>query len=311
MIFFDAHCDILSQIHTAGDLFSNARQWDARRALSNGPFIQVFSCFAENRETRGKEMQSQLKMAVSAESKYPDKLKIIRSQKDLDDAVDSKSATKVYGMLEAEGAEILGRSLSELNRCYDMGLRILTLAWNYDNEVCDSAAEQRRHNGLSDFGRQVVEKAQALGIAIDVSHSSDKTFEDVMGITHKPVIASHSNARALCGHRRNLTDAQIKAVAATGGVIGINFYSRFLKNTGNANSKDIIRHIEYIAALAGVSSVGFGCDFDGCDLLPAGIRGVEDLGRVTEALLKLNYSEEDVKAIAGGNFIGLMKRMRQ
>lgn len=308
MLFFDAHCDILSRIDTPEALFSNRFHWDAQRALSNGPFIQVFASFAGSRfrDQPEKVMESQLQKAIVAENQYPGRLKLIRTAKDLENALKDQSNSKVYGLLEAEGGEILGGSLEKLDRLYDMGLRVLTLAWNFDNELCDSVAGQSRHNGLSAFGREVVARAQELGMLIDVSHCSDKTLEDVLLITQKPITASHSNARALCSHPRNLTDDQIKALARSGGVIGINFYPLFLDNSGNAQFMDIIKHIEYISALVGPEHVGLGSDFDGFSGLPHGMNGVEELYKIPEALLRLNYTEAHVKAIAGENFTRLL-----
>lgn len=313
MLFFDAHCDILSRIDTPEELVANAYHWDAKRALTNGPFIQVFSLFegSGHPDQTKIKMEAQLQQAIKAEKKYPDRLKLIRSVADLNEGVNKNSKTLVYGLIEAEGAEILGGSLSELVRMYEMGLRVLTLSWNYDNEVCDSVAGKNIHNGLSPFGKQVVESAQNLGVLIDVSHASDKTVEDVAALSHKPITASHSNSRAQCGHRRNLTDNQIRIIARGSGVIGINLCPAFLEDSGNASMVDIIRHIEHISALAGTYAIGFGCDFDGIESLPKGIRGVEDLSRIPEALLQLNYPETDVKAITGGNFLRLMKQTLQ
>lgn len=311
MHFFDAHCDILSAIYNPRELLSNKRHWDVERALSNGPFFQVFSLFAEDGSpgTRKKRMEDQLEMVHEAERLYPEKLKMVRSIGDLDEWLNKKDVNQVRYMIEAEGAEILGESLEELDRLYDRGLRILTLSWNYDNAVCDSVAGQNTHNGLSEFGRQVVERAESLGIIIDLSHCSDKTFSDVEEIAAKPFIASHSNSRTLCKHRRNLTDSQIISIAKRGGIIGINLFPPFLTDSGNALILDIIRHIEYISALVGTSYVGFGFDFDGIGYAPEAIRGVEDTIKVAEALLRLNYSEESVKGITGLNFAGLMRRI--
>jgi len=310
MLIFDAHCDILSKINSEKELFKNNHHWDAERALANGPFIQVFSAFDKTlpRNKARKSMEKQIKMALSIEEKCPDKFKIIRRKEDLDTCIMEYSRQKVFGILEAEGAEILGGSLEEFERLYSLGLRILTLCWNYDNDVCDSVAGDNTHNGLSGFGHRVIEKAGSLGVLIDLSHASDKTFEDVLSMTGRPVTASHSNARAVCSHRRNLTDSQIKAIAHSGGVIGINFYPFFLNNSGNAHILDIIRHIEYIAALAGTDYIGFGADFDGIEIKPAGIKGVQNMYDVINELLKLNYPEDAVKAIAGGNFVRLMRQ---
>jgi len=312
MIFFDAHCDILSAITKPEELFSNNKHWDADRALSNGTFIQVLSLFAEGRNWREikDKMEAQLARVLLADKNYPERIKIIREKDELSNCVNSFEPHKIGCFIEAEGAEIIGESLAELERLYGAGLRILTLSWNYDNAVCDSVAGNNRHNGLSAFGRQVVEKAEELGIIIDVSHASDKTFSDVAQVSHKPFIASHSNCRSICSHRRNLTDEQIKWIAKSGGVIGINLCPDFLNNSGNAGLADIISHIEHISSLVGTAYVGFGCDFDGIDSLPAGISGVQDMGKIIDILLRLNYKEEDVKNIAGLNFVRLLQDMQ-
>lgn len=304
MLFVDAHCDILSRIQEPEQLFSNHYHWDAKRALSNGPFIQVFSLFAQgSTETEIKdEMEAQLKLITLAENEYPSRLKIIKSNDDI-----SNIKGQVGCIIEAEGAEIIGNSLDEIDRLYDAGLRILTLCWNNDNRVCDSIAGKKTHNGLSEFGYQVVEKAQDKGIIIDVSHASDKTFYDIAQIAKGAFIASHSNCRTLCSNKRNLTDDQIKTIAKNHGFIGINLYANFLNNMGNAHMLDIIKHIDYIAALVGISTIGFGCDFDGVDRLPQNINGVEDTSKIIDRLLQLNYSEEDVKGIAGFNFLRVLE----
>ncbi len=311
MLYFDAHCDILSVIKTPEMLLSNKRHWDLERALSNGPFLQVFSLFAqgENSSVIKRKMETQLERVHKAESMYPDRLKMIRCLGDLRDWEQENNTRQVRYIIEAEGAEILGESLSELDRLHSEGLRILTLSWNYDNAVCDSVAGHNTHNGLSEFGRLVIERAENLGVLIDLSHCSDKTFNDVDAIAKKPFIASHSNSRALCCHKRNLTDEQIKSIARRDGMIGINLLPDFLVDSGNAQFMDIIKHIEYISAMVGTTYVGFGFDLDGIDSLPEGIRGVEDTSKVVEALLKLNYSEDAVKGIAGLNYARLMRRI--
>lgn len=309
MFFFDAHCDILSAVTTPEELFSNNKHWDVDRALSNGRFIQVLSLFAEGKDSNEikDKMETQLARALLAEKSYPESIKMIRTKDELSHCVNSFESQEIGCFIEAEGAEIIGDSLSELDRLYEAGLRILTLSWNYDNAVCDSIAGNNRHNGLSAFGRQVVKRAEDLGIIIDVSHASDKTFSDVAQISRKPFIASHSNSRSVCPHRRNLADEQISCIAKSGGVIGINLCPDFLNNSGNADLMDIIRHIEHISALVGTSSIGFGCDFDGIDNLPVGILGVQDMSKIIETLLRLNYKEEDVKNVAGLNFIRLLQ----
>jgi len=306
MLIFDAHCDILSKIGKASDLLSNRRQWDILRALRYGCFVQVLTCFADDlyRSFPQQHMQAQFMLGLEAEREHP-QLTLIRARRDLERI----SEGHVYGILGAEGAEIIGGSLAELDRLYQLGLRIMTLSWNYDNEVCDSIAGQNTHHGLSDFGRQVVRRLESLGVVVDVSHISDKSLEDVLEIAKKPVTASHSNARALCGHRRNLTDDQIKRIASGGGVIGINLYPPFLEYTGNAGILSIIKHIDYIAGLVGTGAIGLGCDFDGVDDLPDGISGVESVGSILNMLARMNYSDRDIEGIAGKNYVRLFTQI--
>lgn len=324
MLFVDAHCDILSKIKIPQELFSNNHHWDAKRALSNGPFIQVLSLFAheKNLTDTKTEMKKQLELANLAEKKYPDRLLIIKNFSQASSFSETSKSSKkqqnnisggnanpnqIGCIIEAEGSEIIGETLEELDSLYDEGLRILTLCWNYDNRVCDSVAGHSKHNGLSAFGKKVIRKAQSMGIIIDVSHASDKTFSELAQISQNPFIASHSNSRAICSHKRNLTDEQIKTIAERGGFIGVNLFPDFLNTLGNARLVDIIKHIEHMAALVGSSYIGFGCDFDGIDRTPLGINGVEDMSKIIEELLKLNYLEDTVIGIAGLNFMRLLK----
>jgi len=307
MLIFDAHCDTLSKISHPGELIKNGFHWDLERAGRYQAYVQVLASFAGDnfRADPAAVMAAHLEKALAFEKAYPKRLKIIRTASDLKAA----EAGGVFGILGAEGAELFKGSLNELERWYQKGLRVVTLCWNYDNEVCDSVAGKRTHHGLSAFGRKVVERMQELGMVIDLSHASDETFEDVLACVDSPVTATHSNCRALCSHPRNLTDAQIRKIARTGGVIGINFYSCFLTESEKAGIKDIINHIEHMAGLVGTRHIGFGCDFDGASPMPEGIRGAESLHLVLEALARANYTDQDIRMIAGGNFMRLFAQV--
>lgn len=307
MLIFDCHCDTLSKINNPDELYRNNYHWDIERAGRYGAYVQVLASFADHdlRRDPAGVMEAQLERALAFEKAYPDRLRLIRSASDLAEA----EAGGVFGILGAEGAEIFRGSLNRLEQWYRKGMRVVTLCWNYDNEVCDSVAGRRTHHGLSDFGRRVVERMQELGMVIDLSHASDETFDDVIACAKMPVVASHSNCRALCGHPRNLTDAQIRSIAETDGVIGINFYAYFLRDSGNAKIKDIVSHIDHIAGIAGTRHIGLGCDFDGASPMPEGIKGAQGLYLVLEALARANYSEQDIRMIAGGNFLRLFTRV--
>ncbi len=201
--------------------------------------------------------------------------------------------------------------IAVLKMMYRLGVRSIALTHNHSNQIADSAMEAGRSvhdgGGLTAFGREVVRQMNRLGMVIDVSHISDKAFFDIMEITDSPIIASHSNSRRLCNHPRNLSDDQIRAISANGGVIGVNLFPVFLNDKGSASIRDVIAHIEYIAALAGIEHVGIGSDFDGIDSLPAGIRGVEDIASIYEALSILNYNQDDIMMIAGLNHMRILQ----
>ena len=160
--------------------------------------------------------------------------------------------------------------------------------------------------GLSQFGEKVVRQMNRLGMAIDVSHLSEKGFWDAAEISEKPFIASHSNAKSICSHKRNLSDEQIKEIINKKGFIGVNFYPPFLTDCDRCGIKDIIKHIEHILSLGGENNIGFGSDFDGVDYLPDGIEGAQDYYKIIDELLKLGYSEKLVRKISCENFINVL-----
>ena len=185
----------------------------------------------------------------------------------------------------------------------------LCLTWNYRNEIADGVFESESRGGLTLFGKEVVKNMNSLGMLIDLSHISERGFWDVMELSKQPVITSHSNAKKICSHIRNLHDEQIMAIKNNGGVIGINLCPDFLSDNKDAYLKDIIKHIEYIVGLTGIDHIGLGADFDGIDSLPKDINGVEDIYKIADELLKLNYSNEDVEKFLGKNFLRIIKEI--
>jgi membrane dipeptidase len=192
---------------------------------------------------------------------------------------------------------------------YHRGMRILTLTWN--NRVGVPWATAHNHpnaatQGLTDFGKSVIRIMDSLGIIIDVSHAGPKTIDDVIATTVNPIIASHSNARTLRNNSRNLTDAQIQAIASRNGVIGINFYPPFL-GSETPTIDTVIKHIDYIRQLVGVDFIALGSDFDGIEITPVGLQDVTRLPALTEALLLRGYSREVLRKILGENFLRLFR----
>jgi len=191
-----------------------------------------------------------------------------------------------------------------------LGVSYITLCHNKNNDICDSAADPAEWNGLSHFGKEVVSEMNRLGIIIDVSHASEKTFYDVLQHSRTPVIASHSSVRALTDHRRNLTDEQIKALAAKGGVIQICLYKEFVnRESEKASLSDVVRHICYVADLVGVDYVGIGSDFDG-DGEVIGCRSANELIQITMRLLEAGFDCNSIEKIWGGNLMRVMRAVQ-
>lgn len=214
-------------------------------------------------------------------------------------------------MLGLENASPIGSELSKLEWFRREGVRYVTLCHNADNQVCDSAAGNGLNNGLSSFGREVVRKMNELGMLVDCAHISDKSFYDVLDVSQKPIVSTHSCCRALAGHRRNMSDGMLRELSANGGVIQINFYPVFLQDgcTDNGPSCPYTRiadHIDHAVEVAGVDHVGIGSDFDGIDITPEGMEDVSMTWKIFDELRSRGYSEKDLSKIAGENFLRVL-----
>ena len=208
-------------------------------------------------------------------------------------------------MLGIENGLALNGQLQNLNHFAQRGIVYMTLCHNGDNDICDSARGCNTHNGVSQFGQQVIREMNRLGIMVDLSHASERSFYDALNISEQPIVCSHSSCRALCDHPRNLTDEQMRALAAKGGVMQITMYNGFLVKDGEATVQDALRHLEHAIQVMGIDHVGIGTDFDG----DGGIRGMassSEMLNFTRQLMARRYSENDIQKIWGGNFLRVM-----
>ena len=204
-----------------------------------------------------------------------------------------------------ENGYAIGRDLSLLEYFKQRGIVYMTLCHNGDNDICDSARGNAEHGGLSAFGREVVEEMNRLGILVDMSHAAESSFYDALELSKVPIVCSHSSARALCDHPRNLTDDQMRASAKRDGVAQTTVYSGFLRKEGQATIIDAVEHLCHAAKVMGVEHVGLGTDFDG----DGGVPGLADASEVinfTRHLLRRQFSEQDIRLIMGGNFLRAM-----
>lgn len=225
-----------------------------------------------------------------------------------DQLYQNKSAGVKSVVLGIENGYAIAKDISNVAKYRDKGVAYMTLCHNGDNDICDSARGNIEHNGLSSFGREVVAEMNRVGMMVDLSHASEKTFYDVLECSNVPVICSHSSSRLLCDHPRNLTDNQMRALAAKGGVAQVCLYSGFLKKGGGATVDDAVKHIVHMVDVMGIDSVGIGSDFDGGGGLP----GLEDASRfnsLTRRLMREGFSDDDLSKIWGRNFIRVWKQI--
>jgi len=328
----DAHsdllaCDVLWQ-HRLGRKGVMEKDW-VPRMKKGGIDTRVTVIFHEAEYVPELALKGGLDMAVVWNEEFDESPSIARITK-FDDIDNAKKDGKIGLILGMEGAEPLGNDINLLPVFYTLGLRMLTLTHELRNYVADGTHffPQKEGNvgGITDFGVKVVEECNNLGIVIDVSHLNDPGFWDVMKFSKAPIVASHSNCRALASHPRNLTDDQIKAIVDKDGVIGMNCYSAFVDDE-NIDLEHYLNHVDHIVKLGGIRNVGLGFDFtdytfkyymytaeDVQEQLPnaAAVKGLtkdEEVPNVTEGLLKRGYSDEEIELILGKNFLRVFKEV--
>ena len=217
----------------------------------------------------------------------------------------AKAAGKKIIMPAIENGYAIGRDLSNIEKFRNDGVVYMTLCHNGDNDICDSARGNGEHGGLSPFGRSVVAEMNRVGMVVDLSHASEQTFYDVLEASSVPVVCSHSSCKALCDHPRNLTDEQLRAIAAKDGVVQVTMYKGFLVESGDATLGDFMRHLEHAISVAGIDHVGIGTDFDG-DGAVQGCSDASQLINITRELLRRGYCDADITKLWGENWLRVM-----
>lgn len=227
-----------------------------------------------------------------------------------EDIVNLKKAGKKAVLLGIENGYAIGKNIDLLQDFKHTGVSYITLCHNKNNDICDSAMDVSEWNGLSPYGMDVIREMNRLGIMIDLSHASEKSFYDALTYSQKPVIASHSSVFALKNHPRNLKDDQLKALASNGGVVQICLYKHFLNaNPDQASLTDVLNHIRYVIDLVGIDYVGIGSDFDG-DGEVIGCRAANEMIQITMRLLNLGFDKESIRKIWGGNLLRVMNAVQ-
>ena len=309
---FDLHCDTAlallgDTLDQAGSLRKNRLHVDLERAGTLAGYCQCFACFT----TPAMEKWFQKSPVVVFERELASVMRETGKNADViglcytpEEVEKNLASGKMSAILTIEGPAGFDYDPELLEDLYRVGFRITTLGWNEQNTLCGSNVTG---GGLTEQGREYVRQAQKLGMLVDVSHISDEAFWDIMEISVAPVIASHSNSRAVFSHSRNLTDEMFLAICKTGGVAGINLFTEFLGE--NATIQTICDHIIHFLSLDPEGKhIALGGDLDGCDTLPEGLTGVQDYIKLEEALLQRGISREIVENIFWNNAMGVMKR---
>ena len=234
-----------------------------------------------------------------------------------DKASDVRNAVasgKIAILLGIEGGISLNDNLDNIRMYRKLGVRRLNLTWNGDLDWAGAAyanpnnrSAKATGKGLNEFGVKVVKTLNNNGIVVDCSHASDQTIQDVLKVSSKPIICSHSNSRTLCAVPRNISDELIREIAAHGGVVGINFYPPHLSKTKSANVDTVVQHIRHVVSIAGIDHVGIGSDWDGIEMTARGLNHAGKFQNLVSALKKAGFSDVDLRKILGENFMRVLK----
>lgn len=353
MIVVDEHNDvIITSILPGKDIGKRLKtgHTDLPRLKEGGVDVQVFAVWSDDKKWKKnafKHANDQIDSLEKQINNNPDKIELAKSYADIERINKSGKIAAVIGI---EGGNMIEGSEDNLEALYNRGARYLTLTWNYNLPWVTAAAEEvktkdKKGKGLTEKGKSIIRKMNELGMMVDLSHGGEQTFYDVLSVTTKPILVSHSNAAALTPHYRNLKDAQLEALKKNGGVIGVNFYSEFLdsdypkrvrnlyfkshkkdstnrnysigkmysglsakqKNLANAPLERVLKHIDYLVSKVGIDHVAIGSDFDGIESPPQELEDVSKFPTLTKALLERGYSKEDIAKIMGLNFLRLLK----
>lgn len=311
MRIIDMHCDTLIEGWRKPErsFYDGDTSINLKLLKENGSLLQFFAMYLSRNEMKTMDSYDILKGIYgyyqTQMEKYSDIIKPVYSAQDV---LENEKKGLLSSLLTVEDGVFIDGKIERVQEVYDMGVRLITLMWNFENSVgfpCSDDPEAHL-KGLKPFGIEVVEKMNELGIIIDVSHMSEGGFYDVARYSKKPFVASHSCARALCNHRRNLTDDQLKTLGNAGGIAGVNFECSFLKEGSNCATYDqIIEHLLYMKDKAGIDAVGFGSDFD----------GIEDNGELVnysgfKTLLERmegKFTYDEIDKICRGNALRVIK----
>jgi len=310
-VVVDTHCDTLMQFMPPSYDQPPARRLGERserghidlpRMVEGGVDCQTFAMYTGRREGQHDALLVANQMADIFYREMEANADRIVPVTTAGGIVAAKGACKRSGLLAIEGAEPLMGDLGVMRNFYRLGVRMLSFTWNWRTPFADGISADRSESRLTDLGVRALEEMDRLGIVLDVSHMCDTCFWDVADVEEGPFIASHSNSRLVCDHKRNLTDDMIRALADHGGVMGMNFAPAFVSKEA-ATVERLVDHVDHIVRIVGPDYVGLGSDFDGIGTTPAGLEDVSRMPKITRELVRRGYEDEDIVKILGGNHL--------
>lgn len=307
MKLIDLHCDtVYLLMENDFNLFENNFCVDIKKLKKANSLCQTFALFVDLNEVKKPfdYCQKMYDRFINQVKLYNNEIMLV---KNYDEIINNKN--KISALLSIEEGAVLEGNIKNLEKFYNMGIRLLTLTWNFENEIgYPNCLSETQNKGLKDFGIEVVKKMNELGMIIDVSHLSDGGFYDVLKHSKKPFVATHSNSRKITNHKRNLTDDMIKKLSESGGVTGINFCNFFLndRNDNFSSLDDILRHIKHIKNVGGIDCISIGSDFDGIES-NVEIKDISQINKLYEALKVEKFTDYEIEKIFYKNALRVIK----
>ena len=304
MLICDMHNDLPNKVIDGVGITSNNEHWSEDKLKKENIYVQVFANYVNKYQfddpfDRVNSMILHFKKELAKTS--------TGLVTDYEGLVKNINEGKNSAILSIEGGEALGGKIERVKYFYDLGVRFMALTWSHTNQLGESNGPWCNRGPLKEFGKAVVKEMNKVGMTVDVSHLSDAGFWSAIEVSEKPIVATHSNSRAVCDHFRNLTDEQFEAIRDCGGLVGINYAPGFLEKEGKANLSSIVKHIEHFMALGGENVISLGGDLDGISTLPEGMTGINDVDKIADELAKINYPDRIIAKIMGENLKNYIK----
>lgn len=298
MKVIDFHCDTAYVLlkNKKKSLIDEDLKVNVKSLKKGNSLAQFFALFIDAKENKN-NFEICVKMLDNLKNELDKSKGDICLCKKYNDYKNNKANDKISAFITIEGGEAIGNDLDNINYFKDLGVSLITLTWNYENDIgYPNYNYTYIDKGLKEFGIAVIERMNNLGIIIDVSHLSDSGFLDVLKYSKKPFVASHSNSRHITNHSRNLTDSMIKSLSNKGGIMGINFCSSFLGDSKIAKIDDMIKHIKHIKNIGGIECISFGTDFDGIEN-EVEIKNIGEIEKLYDALKINGFTYNEIEKI--------------